>query len=287
MMQDQRGARHISLGPADIAALRKRPSQHKYDHGHAVVFSGGAGRTGAARLAAMSALRIGAGLVTLAVPGAAQFEVASQITSIMLRRLDGAGGLVWISADPRINAICIGPGFGVSDRHADVLAQVMDLGRPMVLDADAISLLAGPLKGVAMPKGAVLTPHWGEFTRLFPDFSGASVGMDRLAAVREASERIGAIVLLKGEMTLIAAPGGEAWELDASGVQAAPWLATAGSGDVLSGLITGLLARGFDPLHAARIGSWIHLACGRAAGPGLIAEDLPGQVPVILRKLAV
>ena len=286
-MQDQRGARHISLGPADIAALRKRPSQHKYDHGHAVVFSGGAGRTGAARLAAMAALRIGAGLVTLAVPGAAQLEVAAQVTSIMLRRFDGTGGLEWISADPRINAICIGPGFGMSERHADILAQVMDLGRPMVLDADAISLLAGPLSGVALPEGAVLTPHWGEFTRLFPDFSSASEGEDRLAAVRAASEQIGAIVLLKGEKTLIAAPGGEVWELDASGARAAPWLATAGSGDVLAGLITGLLARGFDPIQAARIGAWIHLACGREAGPGLIAEDLPGQVRVILQKLAM
>jgi NAD(P)H-hydrate repair Nnr-like enzyme with NAD(P)H-hydrate dehydratase domain len=106
-------------------------------------------------------------------------------------------------------------------------------------------------------------------------------------AVREGAEWLGAVVLLKGEKTLIAAPGGVAWDLDASGVHAAPWLATAGSGDVLAGLITGLLARGFDPIHAARIGAWIHLACGREAGPGLIAEDLPGQVPVVLRKLAV
>ncbi|MHA6323534.1 NAD(P)H-hydrate dehydratase [Roseivivax sp. CAU 1753] len=281
--------RDVTVGPGVRAALTKPADAHKYDHGHALVVSGGAGRTGAARLAARGALRIGAGLVTLAVPGSAQQEVAAQITAIMLRRCDDADALSALLEDARLNALCLGPGLGL-ERAAALVPVALAGGsgrsgaRRVVLDADALTAFA-PDPAVLFARlhdGVVLTPHAGEFARMFPDLAE---GADRLAQVRQAAARSGAVVLLKGAETVIAAPDGRALLARATGPDAAPWLATAGAGDVLAGFITGLLARGIAPLEAAGYGAVLHAAAARRFGPGLVAEDLPEALPGVLRDL--
>lgn len=284
----------ITMTPGRIAALRKGDEAHKYGHGHALVLSGGAGRTGAARLSARAALRVGAGLVTLGVPPAAQLEVAAQITAVMLTRVPDAGALDALLGDGRINALCLGPGLGV-ERAADLLRAALGGGdaerRPTLLDADALTALAGDAALFALLHSeCVLTPHEGEFARLFPDLSDRA-GMDlkggRADAVREAAQRAGCTVLLKGADTVIAAPDGALSVHSARGAMAAPWLATAGTGDVLAGMVAGLLARGLPPVAAAQSATWLHAACARHVGPGLIAEDLPEALPAVFADLGV
>lgn len=294
-----RTSRHVSATPAMIDALRKAPDAHKFDHGHALILSGGAGRTGAARLAARGALRIGAGLVTLGVPGSAQLEVAAQITAIMLARVEDGDALAQMLGDARLNALCMGPGLGLDDRAAGLLAAALKPAggdrRAMVLDADALTILARrPALFDALHDRCVLTPHAGEFARLFPDIAEklAAPPSDksddpRLAAVREAAARAGCVVLLKGAKTVISTADGRAAINDATGDHAAPWLGTAGSGDVLAGFITGLLARGFSPMSASQTAAWLHVACARGFGAGLIAEDIPEQLPKVFRSLGL
>ncbi|MEO0750990.1 MAG: NAD(P)H-hydrate dehydratase, partial [Pseudomonadota bacterium] len=286
------------LTKSDLTAyLFKQPYGHKYREGHALVLSGGPAQTGAARLAARGALRIGAGLVTLGVPGAAQMEVASAVTSIMVKR---AGTEEEVSAaleDNRINAVCLGPGLGLGRARGlveTVLGGVKP--RPTVLDADALSAFereADALFGL-LHEGCVLTPHGGEFARLFPDIAEQlnatptkGPAYSKVDATREAAARAGCVVLFKGPDTVIAAPDGRCSINSAQYERAAPWLATAGSGDVLAGFITGLLARGFGAMHAAEAGAWLHVECARAFGPGLIAEDLPEELPGVFRDLGV
>jgi hydroxyethylthiazole kinase-like uncharacterized protein yjeF len=266
---------------------------HKFDHGHALVLSGGAGRTGAARLAARGALRVGAGLVTLGVPPAAQQEVACQITALMLRRVADAAGLRALLADARLDALCLGPGLGLGADRSALVDAALDSGRPAVLDADALTLIADDSALVArLHARCVLTPHGGEFARLFPDIAErlaappvAGPAPSRVEAARQAAARSGAVVLLKGADTVIAAPDGTCRIHSAAYGRAAPWLATAGAGDVLAGCIAGLLARGLAPLAAAQAAAWLHVACARRAGPGLIAEDLPEALPAVLADL--
>jgi len=252
---------------------------HKYSRGHAVVLAGGRGRSGAARLAARAALRAGAGLVTLAAPPAAMAECAAQLTAVMLAEARGPEGFRRAIADRRRNAVLLGPGGGVGAAlRQDVLA-ALALGKRLVLDADAItSFAAGPeaLFGAVGGAEVLLTPHEGEFGRLFPDLAGG-----KLQRARAAAARSGATVLLKGPDTVIAAPDGRA----AIALDGPPELATAGSGDVLAGLCLGLLAQGLDAYEAGRIGAWLHAMAGRAAGPGLIAEDLSEALPGVLRGL--
>ncbi|ARE38476.1 NAD(P)HX epimerase [Rhodovulum sp. P5] len=276
-------------------AVLKRPGDgHKYSHGHALVISGGAGRTGAARLAARGALRIGAGLVTLAVPGAALMECACHVTAVMLRRCDEAETLAALLQDPRLNALCVGPGMGLSDREGELVATVLAAGRPTVLDADALTLVAGD-KALfsALHPLCVLTPHGGEFARLFPDIAARLAepaqhgpAYSRVDAAREAARLAGCIVLMKGPDTVIAAPDGQASIHAALYDRAVPWLATAGAGDVLAGMIAGLLARGLSPYPAARNAAWLHAEAARRFGAGLIAEDLPEALPGVLQALA-
>ncbi len=266
---------------------------HKYDHGHALVLSGGAGRSGAARLAARGALRVGAGLVTLGAPGAALHEIACQITALMLTRVDDGDALRGVLVDPRLNALCLGPGLGTGARAAALVAAALAAQRATVLDADALSVLAGDESlRAALHPGCVLTPHMGEFARLCPDLSerltapatrGPAFG--RLDAVQEAAARFGCTVLLKGPDTVIAAPEAAPVISAAAYDRAAPWLATAGAGDVLAGLISGLLAQGLEPLRAAETAAWLHVEAARRFGPGLIAEDLPEALPQVLRGL--
>ncbi|WP_327787123.1 NAD(P)H-hydrate dehydratase [Rhabdonatronobacter sediminivivens] len=268
-----------------IARLHKRADQHKYHHGHAVILSGGPGAGGAARLAARGALRVGAGLVTLGCPPAALAENAAHLDAVMLRPIEDGRALAGMLDDHRFNALCLGPGMGV-ERARDLVPTALGAGRTVVLDADALSAY-GPDPRVLhalCTAQTVLTPHAGEFARLFPDLADAARA-DEAAATREAALRSGAVVLLKGAVTVIAAPDGSLARSDATGPRAAPWLATAGAGDVLAGIITGLLARGFAAFDAARLGSFLHLEAARAFGPGLIAEDLPDGLPGLLRNL--
>jgi ADP-dependent NAD(P)H-hydrate dehydratase / NAD(P)H-hydrate epimerase len=273
--------------------IEKRPAEHKFSHGHALVLTGGAGKTGAARLAARGALRIGAGLVTLGVPPAAQMEVALQITALMLQRLADVSGLEQMLQDKRITALCIGPGLGAETRHGDLVASVLQARRAALLDADALTLLARDADLFALLHAkVVLTPHAGEFARLFPDIAGRlqqspvkGPAYSKLDATREAAKRAGCVVLFKGADTVIAAPDGRCSIHAAFYERTTPWLATAGAGDVLAGFITGLLARGFEPLRAAELAAWLHVECARVFGPGLIAEDLAEQLPQVLAGL--
>lgn len=281
------------IGPPGL--FDKRLSAHKYSHGHALILSGGAGKTGAARLAARGALRIGAGVVTLGVPPSAEQEVACQITALMLTRIEGAQGLTAALRDSRVSALCLGPGLGL-ERARELTPVVLGVNAPRatVLDADALTAFEDAPKTLfaMLHEGCVLTPHAGEFARLFPDLAKklaapASKGpaFSKVDATRAAAERAGCVVLYKGPDTVIAAPDGRCSINSAHYDRAAPWLATAGSGDVLAGFITGLLARGMAPMQAVETAAWLHVECARAFGPGLIAEDLPEVLPIVLRAL--
>lgn len=276
--------------------LAKDGGGQKYGHGHALILSGGAGRTGAARLAARAALRVGAGLVTLGVPPSAMNEVASQITAIMMTRIPDADTLRELLWDTRLNALCMGPGLGTGDGARALVEAALPLARPIVLDADALTMFRTAPKDLfqMLHQRAVLTPHGGEFARLFPDLAARLAeepvrgpAYSKVDATRAAAERAGAVVVFKGPDTVIAAPDGRCSIHSAQFERAAPWLATAGTGDVLAGLITGLLARGMDPLTACETGAWLHTQGALRFGPGLIAEDLPEELPGVLRDLEV
>lgn len=280
----------VECGPGDLAALRKGVG-HKFGQGHALVVSGGAGLGGAARLAARGALRVGAGLVTLAVAPEAMVENAAQVTAIMLAEAGSGAALAAVLEDGRINALCVGPGLPHWEGAAARVRACLEAGRRSVIDAGALTHLAGDdgLRRL-VHEGCVLTPHDGEFARLWPDLAarlegGVSEGpaFSRIDAVRAAASRIGAVVLLKGPDTVIAAPDGSVRVHSAAYGRAAGWLATAGSGDVLAGIVTGLMARGMAPLDAAAMGAWLHVEAARAFGPGLIAEDLPEMLPPVFR----
>ncbi|EAQ45165.1 YjeF family protein [Roseobacter sp. MED193] len=270
-----------------------KAGSHKYTHGHALVLSGGHGKTGAARLAARGALRIGAGLVTLGSPRSAMHENAAQLTAIMLHQIDGAHGVSELLEDERLNAICLGPGLGRGLDTQAVVVATLKARRATVLDADALTRFERDPQVLfdLLHENCVLTPHGGEFAKLFPDLAERlSAVADRgpayskVDATREAAARAGCIVLFKGADTVIAAPDGRCSVNSAQYERTAPWLATAGAGDVLAGIITGLLARRFSPMQAAEMGAWLHVECAREYGPGLIAEDLPEQLPSVLRR---
>ncbi len=290
-------------GPAP-AQLRTKPDRwsltkaklHKYTHGHAVILSGAAGKGGAARLAARGALRIGAGLVTLAGPTSVQYEHNAQINAIMWREIKGAPGLTELLEDNRLNALCLGPGLGLSQGTAHLVLAALKETRATVLDADALTQFQRDPQVLfdALHENTVLTPHAGEFKRLFPDLAAklnapATKGpaYSKVDATREAAARAGCTVLFKGPDTVIANQTGAARINSAHYDRSAPWLATAGSGDVLAGFITGLLARGFAPLEAASTAAWLHVECALSFGPGLIAEDLPEALPSVFRKLGL
>ncbi len=278
-------------GPPEGLEKRAGTGAHKYTHGHALVLAGGAGRTGAARLAARAALRVGAGLVTLGAPAAALPECAAQLTAVMLREVGDGAALEAALRDERLNALCLGPGLGVDARGADLLAAALASGRAVVLDADALTLLASQEAPFAqLHAGCLLTPHMGEFARLFPDLAErvkteAAQGYSRADAVQEAAARAGCAVLLKGADTFVAAPDGAVALNAALYGRAAPWLATAGAGDVLSGLAAGLMARGVESASAAEAAAWLHVEAARLTGPGLIAEDLAEALPRVLAAL--
>ncbi len=267
---------------------------HKYSHGHALILTGGPGRTGAARLAARGALRIGAGLVTLGCPQNALAEVAHHVTAIMCRGIDGAPGLREMLEDQRLNALCLGPGMGLGADTQALVLEALKTKRGTVLDADALTRFERNPDVLfdALHKNCVLTPHAGEFKRLFPDIAEkldapATTGpaYSKVDATREAAKRAGCTVLFKGPDTVIADETGICSINSSAYERAAPWLATAGSGDVLAGFVTGLLARGFAPMQAAETAAWLHTECALSFGPGLIAEDLPEELPKVFKSL--
>ena len=345
-ISEEDGAAALSLHPpldgvqgkpfatmAPHTVLAKHATAHKYDHGAALVMSGGVGRGGAARLAARGALRMGAGLVTVGCPPSALMENAIHLDAIMLRKVvDGDALAAVLAEDRRINALCIGPGLGTGAREAELVRAVLEARRACVLDADALTLIAQDraLRDL-LHESCILTPHGGEFARLFPDIAAklgipkhpegqqsadlaclgndsTARGADQMAAidkpharsmhqqgphyskvdaVRDAACDAGCTVLLKGPDTVIAEPSGRAVLCAAQYDRAAPWLATAGAGDVLAGFITGLLARRVNAFCAAKLGAWLHQECALSFGPGLIAEDLPEELPKVFRQLGI
>ncbi len=264
-------------GPALWQVLLPGPSpaDHKYSRGHALAVGGDGAHSGAARLAARAALRAGAGLVTVHAPEDAIPVYAAQLTAVMVASTTDLGEAL---ADERRNALLIGPGCGVSPKTRAQVLRALGAGKRCVLDADALSAFrdAPAALFAALTPESVLTPHEGEYRRLF-----AHEG-DRLARARAAAAESGAVVVLKGADSVIAAPDGRA----AINANAPPTLATAGSGDVLAGFILGLLAQGMPAFEAAATGVWLHGAAAAAFGPGLIAEDLTETLPSVLSKLA-
>jgi hydroxyethylthiazole kinase-like uncharacterized protein yjeF len=288
-----------TIAPATFAAgpllwLHRLPQPaamgHKYDRGHALVVSGGPTSTGAARLAAGAALRAGSGLVTLASPSEALGVNAAHLTAVMLTRVDGAGDLGLLLNDRRKTAILLGPGLGLGEpTRALVVAALAPAAhyRAAVLDADALTSYAGRLAALATliaaaPGPVILTPHEGEFDRLFAAEPAVAAAPSKLARARAAAQRSGALVILKGADTVIADPDGRAAILEA----APAYLATAGAGDVLAGIVCGLVAQAMAPFEAAAAAAYLHAAAAAQFGPGLIAEDLPRLLPKVLARYA-
>ncbi len=269
-----------------------RREGHKYERGHVLVLSGGIEGCGASRLAARAALRIGAGLVTLAVPSEALAAQAAANTAVMIRRADGVEGWGELIADKRRNAIVLGPAAGVGEETAAKVLFALGAGRAAIIDADGLTSFADrpDLLFAAIKEGggaAVLTPHEGEFARLFhaaPEFvalGSEALGLDKLERARLAARLAGAVLVLKGPDTVIAAPDGRA----AINENGTPDLATAGSGDTLAGIVGGLSAQGMPAFEAACAAVWLHAEAGASFGPGLIAEDLAEALPGVLRRL--
>ena len=252
---------------------------HKYVRGHLAVFSGPAAGTGAARLSAMAGLRAGAGLVTVLSPPDAVPVNAAHLTAVMLKAVDGADDLAALLKDERLKTFVLGPGFGDSERARRYVRQLASAGRRLVLDADGISAFRDApdalfsLFADGEPR-LVLTPHDGEFARLFPDLAD-DTALSKIERAQNAAARAKAVVILKGGDTVIAAPDGRALV----NANAPPWLATAGSGDVLAGIVGAHLAQAMPAFEAAASAVWRHGEAGRIAGEGLTAEDLPAAIP--------
>ena len=286
---DQLRIKAFANGPAlwGEAWSPPRLDGHKYARGHAVVVSGPAFATGAARLAAGAALRAGAGLVTVASPSDALSVNAAHLTAIMVRPFIGEEGLGALLSDPRFNAVAIGPGVGVGSETRALVETVLDGERAVVLDADALtSFRAEPAAlfaaiGARAGRPVVMTPHEGEFARLFPDLAVGADSRSKLERARAAAAQSGAVVILKGADTVIAAPDGRAAIND----NAPAWLATAGSGDVLTGIVTGLLAQGIPAFEAGAMAVWLHGAAAAGFGPGMIAEDIAPALPQAFCRL--
>lgn len=267
---------HPDVWKASYPVLQ--PDGHKYDRGHAVVVSGDGAHGGAARLAAKAALRMGAGLTTVLCPQGAVAAHAAQLNAVMIRDFSEFDMSL---ADERLNVWCLGPANGVTAQTRDRVLSVLNAGRSVVLDADGLSVFEDNPQDLfdGLNSNCVLTPHGGEFARLFPEFAA----QDKLSAARAAAALCGAVVLYKGADTVVAEPGGRAVISE----NAPPTLATAGSGDVLAGMITGLLAQGMPAFEAACAAVWCHGEAARKFGPGLISEDIESLLPSVIGGLKI
>lgn len=259
------------------------PQGHKYARGHLVAVSGPAQATGATRLAARAALRAGAGLVTVACPAEALAIHAANLSAVMVRPVEDAAGLAHLLADPRLTTVVLGPGLGVGQGARERLAACRD--RRLVIDADLITSFTGAAdalaQALAAAPAAVATPHDGEFARLFEGCPDVLAAPSRLERARAGAVRLGATLLLKGPDTVVASPDGRA----SIAANAPPFLATAGAGDVLAGIVGGLLAQGMPPFEAASAAVWLHGEAAREAGPGLVADDLIEALRPVYRRL--
>lgn len=266
-------------GPEFWAADFPWPAEdaHKHSRGRLGVVSGPAHRTGAARLAARAGLRVGAGLVRVLCPPSATGVLAASLEAVMVDPFDGPSALTKL-AEP-LDAVVVGPANGVDEGTVEAMDALAQSGAALVVDADALTVFQGraDLLFAHLDRDDVLTPHEGEFERVFPGV----LEQGREAAVAEAARRADAVVLLKGRQTLVAGPDGRVIVNPPAPV----WLATAGSGDVLAGLIGGLIAQRMPSLEAAACAAWIHAQAARLHGPGLIAEDLPDLIPAVLTDL--
>ena len=270
------------------ALPRLGPASHKYARGAALVLSGPAHQTGAARLAARAALRAGAGIVSIASPINSVAVNAAHVTAVMVAPFAGPQGFEALLADARRRVIALGPGAGVGPELRKLVAAALTRpaqGRTVVLDADALTSFAGEAArlGALIARGghsAIMTPHEGEFAKLFAGAAGMDAEDDKLARARAAARLTGAVIVLKGPDTVVAAPDGRA----SIGWDPPPTLATAGSGDVLTGFVAGLAAQGMPAYEAASAAVWLHGAAARAFGPGLISEDLPEALPGVFRE---
>lgn len=263
-------------GPAAWTLPPLDPAGHKYGRGHALIL-GGAEMTGAARLAGRAARRVGAGLATIAAPPEALAVYRAGDPGLLVASSEPFEAVL---ADPRRNALLLGPGGGVGEALAAKVEAALATGRPSILDADALSSFAGQVDRLfaRLSVNCVLTPHDGEFRRLFGDIAGS-----RLERARFAAQISGAVVLLKGGDTVVAHPDGRATIT----ADAPPTLATAGSGDVLAGLMVGLMAQGLPAFDAASAAAWLHGRAAHRVGPGLIAEDLCEALPAVLTERRV
>ena len=271
------------------ALPRLKGTTHKYARGAALVLSGAAHQTGAARLAARAALRAGAGIVAIASPLESVAVNAAHVTAVMVAPFASVNEYEALIADERRRALLLGPGAGVGSQLRKLVTAALTRpseARTIVLDADALTSFADESERLAalIARGGhsiVMTPHEGEFARLFAGAPDVRPEDDKLKRARAAARRINGVVVLKGADTVVAAPDGRAtigWDLP-------PTLATAGSGDVLAGFVTGLAAQGMSAFEAASAAVWLHGAAARAFGPGLIAEDLPEALPRVLTEL--
>jgi ADP-dependent NAD(P)H-hydrate dehydratase / NAD(P)H-hydrate epimerase len=265
---------------------KPRSQGHKYSRGHAIVVSGGPSTTGAARLAARAALRAGAGLVTIASPREALAINAAASLAVMVRPIDGSAELAELLTDKRRNAIVLGPGGGLGAAMREQVLAALESQAAVVLDADALTsfgeepeLLMSAIDRRA-GRGVVMTPHEGEFIRIFNHINKKTNSNSKLEKTRLAAEYSGAVVLYKGADTVVAAPGGRAAIAD----NAPPNLATAGSGDVLAGMIAGLVAQSMPPFEAAGAAVWLHGEAATEFGAGRNAEELPDMLPRVYRR---
>jgi ADP-dependent NAD(P)H-hydrate dehydratase / NAD(P)H-hydrate epimerase len=263
-------------GPSQWPLPRPGAAANKYTRGHTMVV-GGDEMTGAARLAARGARRVGSGLVTITCAPEVFSVYAGDMPGTLVKPVGDAGAFAEVLSDSRKNAVVIGPGAGVSEETRRRVLAVLWAGKACVLDADALTVFKDDPQSLfdAIGSPCVLTPHDGEFARLF------DTGGDKVARARAAAKRSGAVILLKGPDTVVAAPDGRA----SITVDAPADLATGGSGDVLAGFVAGLLAQGLDAFDAACAGAWLHGAAAAAFGPGLVAEDLCDTLPDVLSQL--
>ncbi len=276
------GASDVAVnGPPLWLDLLPKPgaADHKYTRGHAIIAGGGA-MPGAARLAARAARRAGVGMLTVAAAEAVRGFFLADQPGLIVAASAGPADLARLLADRRVTGCLVGSGLAPDTETRALVLAALASGRPAVIDGGGLTAFAGDAKALAGITGGelVLTPHEGEFGRLFPHLAGLP---GKIARAQAAAEESGAVLVLKGADTVVAAPGGRA----AVNANAPAWLATAGSGDVLAGLVLGLMAQGMPAFPAAAAAVWLHGAAGSAFGPGLIAEDLPEQVPALLGGL--